>query len=599
LTGAFVERLFTVPLTGALPGVYRVEQTVSDGLGTVLDRKLGEFHVQSSALTGYGLIATLEANPKTVSAGGEVSLTHTLSYRGNAPMTGIPLILRVLDPAAGAVLGEWNPTVDLPQGGVFSAVQPYLAPSLPAGTTLVAVLYAVLDGQERVLAQETFQVSAALASLEVDADTGGPGRVLVLADCGGNEECPAAADIGSTAADCDQAAGDPAYAVLCAAERRRQIVRVLEELGVKYRLVTDEAAFRREFRSGGYDTYWLSGGRVKLFDVLAEEIREAVYRGDGLIVDGQHDERNLILDEVSGIRFRGRLAASGLPVNFTAAPFDVQTLGVLGRTLRLDLLGGEVAATLPSGSPALVRRGFGTGRSLLFAFDLAATLSAAETHAAWRGVLGKALADVRPAPLASFTAQAQARLHLDVHNPTAGSVSGEFTLTLSEGATRTDSAPALTPGSGNAWLWSFEIAAQGDAHLDLTLRLPETNGIHTLTGALRERFGGSWTPAGEYSWEYVVEGAESSIGALRTPLAAYSPPNPKEAERQRLALDSLDAALQEARQGQWDEAIRQGIRSGEALAQLSSPDVPLWRRHLARLLQEYAARDYQATAPTP
>jgi hypothetical protein len=212
-------------------------------------------------------------------------------------------------------------------------------------------------------------------------------------------------------------------------------------------------------------------------------------------------------------------------------------------------------------------------------------------------VLGKALADVKPAPLTRFTAGAQAHLRLDVHNPATQSGSGEFTLTLPQGATLTDSTPALTPGSGNAWLWSFEIPAEGDAQLDLTLRLPETNGVHSLTAALKERFGGSWTPAGDYQWDFIVEGAESAIGELRAALAAYPPTSPKEAERQRAALSTLDAALALSRQGQWDEAIRQGVKSGEDLTQLGSPNVPLWRRHLARLLQEYAARDFLTEAP--
>lgn len=73
-----------------------------------------------------------------------------------------------------------------------------------------------------------------------------------------------------------------------------------------YTIVTDADSFTHEFRSGGYRVYALFSEKVKLTKYLQKEIREAVYRGDGLIVAGTHDQRNSYLDEPLGIKFKGK-----------------------------------------------------------------------------------------------------------------------------------------------------------------------------------------------------------------------------------------------------------------------------------------------------
>ncbi|MDP2786122.1 MAG: hypothetical protein Q8O38_16250, partial [Sulfurimicrobium sp.] len=73
---------------------------------------------------------------------------------------------------------------------------------------------------------------------------------------------------------------------------RRSHTHALTSLGITHWISTTQVDFKQAFRSGKYNVYWISGGAEKLKDKLAEEIREAVNRGDGLLLDGVHDERN-------------------------------------------------------------------------------------------------------------------------------------------------------------------------------------------------------------------------------------------------------------------------------------------------------------------
>jgi len=67
---------------------------------------------------------------------------------------------------------------------------------------------------------------------------------------------------------------------------------LLEANGWSYTIVIDEPAFTHELRSGGYLVYALFSEQQKLSSQQQKELREAVYRGECLIVAGAHDQRH-------------------------------------------------------------------------------------------------------------------------------------------------------------------------------------------------------------------------------------------------------------------------------------------------------------------
>ncbi len=210
----------------------------------------------------------------------------------------------------------------------------------------------------------------------------------------------------------------------CTSERALAIGQYLDGLGILNKVVTDEASFRHQMRCGGYNIYWISGGASKIEHGLVKEVREAVWRGDGLIIDGQHDDRNLLLDAVAGVKYRGKLPGSNytahIPAGSVFAPSSssganiTSTLATLGQPARYELLTGTVQAsftartsTTPTdqdshrdkdgnsnGShdsshddysssststtrtvPAIIANRYGAGNAMLFAFDLAAMVT--------------------------------------------------------------------------------------------------------------------------------------------------------------------------------------------------------------------------------
>ena len=403
LIGGSLEDLpFTLRLTAAPPGVYTVTQQVTDLTGAVLDTRTTTLpsipRPRPAAVDGHDLSDAHQAQH-----GDPVTLSYAVGNLGNADVTGLPILVRLVDPATNTLIQTWQETVDLPQLGRHDGSHVHPGTGLTVEHTYAAVLSVLINGDERVLAQATFRVIDLPVKLEVTMHAA-TGRVLALVSCGAED------DDDRDHKDRDHDRHTPA----CLAHRKALLDRTLTELGIRHRIVTDPDAFRRAFRSGVYDTYWLSGGRVKLGDTLARELREAVYRGDGLLLDGQHDERNKVLDAAGGFLYRGKLGKLDQSVVFTEAPFEIQTLTSRGRGLKLELAGGQAVAHFPAGTPAVVRHMYGAGRSLSLAFDLPAALADQVSYAAWRDVLGQALADLKPTATDTYTGGAYVQERIGV-----------------------------------------------------------------------------------------------------------------------------------------------------------------------------------------
>jgi len=94
----------------------------------------------------------------------------------------------------------------------------------------------------------------------------------------------------------------------CVSQRTPFLDTYLASLGVLHKIVTTDDSFKTEMRSGKYNTYWISGGAKKLEDNVASELREAGFRGETVVIDGVHDERNKELDDVVGVLYKGKPA---------------------------------------------------------------------------------------------------------------------------------------------------------------------------------------------------------------------------------------------------------------------------------------------------
>jgi hypothetical protein len=167
----------------------------------------------------------------------------------------------------------------------------------------------------------------------------------------------------------------------------------------------------RETALPSYNTYWLSGGIDKFPDPLAEEIREAVNRGDSLLMDGMHDARNKLLDEFVGVQYRGKLAPANQPVELTGPLFAAGSVVTRGRPLKLELGTGTLQARFPDNldgddqkhhssatdHPAIVSNRYGQGHGLIMAFDLVDTLMQAPSLPdVWQAIIAATFDELLP-----------------------------------------------------------------------------------------------------------------------------------------------------------------------------------------------------------
>lgn len=592
--GALRDVGYSVPLNTAAPGSYTVRLVVTNAGGTVVATDSRLFTVQSSAVSGAGLVGSIQATPKEVAQGETVTLNFDAINRGNAALESLALTVNVVDPVAQQVVATFPYVISVSQGATYASNAKWTATGA-TGKTYVAVLSAVVGTTTLTLGQDSFTVkNMPRPKLGIDQALSNPGRVLVLVSCKNH-------DAGDTAIDADERAcskpaeeqdEDQDKSGTCVADRAHTIDQALTALGVSHMVVTSTTEFKRAFRSGLYNTYWISGKQYKLHDELASELREAVFGGDRLILDGVHDERNKVLDEVAGISYRGKLGQQGLPVNTTGALFAAQSLPSVGRALKL-LPGGAQSVAAFSGTgpnatgPAILTHDYGQGRSILFSFDLVSSLRA---QALWQPVLQSALQYLLPAQPGTLTPGALLPVKTTVASQ--GPATGvQVNMTLPAAAAAIGSSPTATlDAAANTAGWAFDLAAGQTRELFLTLRVPPASGSYALQTRVSTVSNGAATPYGApLPLSFTVAAAAQSHTDARAALLALPLASKKDQQARDKLLQDLSAAMAafdlHSAKG-YEDAIAKLAGVVDCLGKLSTADTTAVRLGLDRILKE-------------
>jgi hypothetical protein len=373
-------------------------------------------------------------------------------------------------------------------------------------------------------------------------------------------------------------------------EREGFLAAYLTGLGITHRITTTEADFRLAFRSGLYDTYWESGGRLKIADTLAEEVREAVFRGDALIRDSVHDERNHPLDDAIGARPRGKLVPVDQAVSLTGTVFAAGTLPSVGRPLKLDVLSAVAQARFPASQdrPAIVSNDYGLGRGLLFAYDLVGTAMAHPSAELDQAVLA-GLGWVAPTPASPAGAGSHAVLRSHIAN-VGLAADLKATLTPPAGSSVLSTAPAATPDASGRPVWSFTLESGATRDLDAGLRLPEADGSYTATLAIDSVRNGVSTPYGSFDLGLSVETAEVTAARAVAELSALANLAPSDRNDRDIAVASIQAAQGALAAGDYEAAIAQLITASARLLMITSANLTPQRVDTARILQQAQIR---------
>ena len=261
------------------------------------------------------------------------------------------------------------------------------------------------------------------------------------------------------------------------AAQRALLEGLLQASGWSYRIVTEEEDFEREMNSGAYNLYALLGQHERPDERTRKALREAVFRGDGLLVATGDDEGDN-LEEALGVKLAGEI-----PHTSAVEVFD-PTLGVTGTAsfalaeegVRAKLAGAQAIGRFQGvGSPfnvAVSTYQYGHGKSVHIGYRALAEATVAGSGSLHANLLKNGLEYITP----TFThvrAQEVVPLHLVLTNRGVATA-GQVKLTLPAGVTLVDGGMAQV--AGNVLSWSFNLALAQQLTFDAWVRLPSVTG---------------------------------------------------------------------------------------------------------------------------
>ncbi|WP_460764631.1 carboxypeptidase regulatory-like domain-containing protein [Lysobacter fragariae] len=556
----------TVPfnLVAAPAGIYSVTQTVKAADGTLLDTQETTFEVRSTATGGAGLSGTIVAVPAQVEIGETSVLQATARNQGNADLLALPLVVSVIDPQTETVLASWTQAHDLP-------VSQNIAFSLPWNTTGVqpgdyqAVLQARVETGLVTLAYAPVKVLEQQVDAEISQEITATGRVLVLMTC----------RIGNGAAE------DAA----CTRDRAAFVDALLTRMGIEHKVVTTTAAFASEFATGRYDTYWVSGGAQKLANTFAEELREAVFQGDGLLVDGNHDSRNQILDTALGVQFHGQLSGNRHRA-VMSDDFNVGTFDASGDALRYGALTAHVRGRFDTvdGFPAFLVNRYGEGDSAVAGFDLVAALAGTGSAAQAEALLARAIQYVMPEAPAYGMAGSYLSVRTRVHNLAKPA---EFLLRnrVAPPMRIEDARPQAEILNDALSQWRFALGLDETRYFTVGLRLPVVAGTYPLNAELLVAATPTAPPLVSSSLPIAVATSRDLSNLLSTDLDALVLNAPSERNARTRVKELVQAALTAQQSGQRDTAIGNVLKAIDELAKIESVNTSACHVYLASLVK--------------
>ena len=220
--------------------------------------------------------------------------------------------------------------------------------------------------------------------------------------------------------------------------QRNKLVSILTNANWSYNITTNADDFTRELRTGGYVTYLLLSEQVKLEESVQKELREAIFRGEGLIEAGSHDQRQGRIDAALGVKFQGKHAnmqgfslANSLVTPSGDADFQLTDRSLKATTNGASLLGTFVEQGTVTTETAMTHYRYGQGQSIYIGFDLAAETALANADPLLESLLLDALTYVHPETL-SAVAQGTYPVRITLDN-LGIATPGQVTMSLPEG----------------------------------------------------------------------------------------------------------------------------------------------------------------------
>jgi sugar lactone lactonase YvrE len=423
------------------------------------------------------LTGSLTVSPAQVQVGASLALNASVSDTGASAVSGIVATLVITDPIGQTVLTSPITIANLSVGQTSQLVANWVAAGT-VNTTFTATLTVTAGGKSKLLAQQTFQVVPPPVSMTASLALGQHGRVLILTDALGNS-------------DPNGPSGAPGITA-----QNQHLASVLSAAGWSYKIVTNADDFETEFDTGGYDVYVVLSESVKLPTEFQERLDQEVGNGAGLLVAGNHDDRNNKLEDALGIHSTGKslsvtglsLDASGLVQAGGQANFPLDASPESVNKASADVVGSFLVSH-GSAAPAVFSNSYGSGKAVYVAFDLALEEAAAGSGNLFDTLFTGALSYVHPATLTPYQGTVMPFV-LTVTN-TGVATQGQAVVTLPAGMSVVD--PQTGTVSGHTLTWTFSMTQGQVLTLPFWAALPAQAGSVTVTAVVQSGTGSDLT----------------------------------------------------------------------------------------------------------
>ena len=569
LPNALKEYASALPLNFAAPGVYGVNVSVNATDGALLAQASTQFTVSSSAGSGSGLTGQIRLDPAQVRVGEALVIAWSVNNGGNAALANLPLSVTLLEPQSQRVIASMNSTQNLALGGRYDKADSWTAGGTP-GDVLVALLSANVGGKSLPLAQANVTILPPQVKLEITQATEGWQNLLVLSRCKRAAE-ELLGQCGAVALPVE----DQAKLAACDLDRANALDKVLTAAGVAHTVTSSVADFRQRMRSGLYNTFWISNGATSLRELSADQLRAAVLRGDGLLIDGPGDGRNRQLLQCAGVNYVGKFAPADQTLSMLDVLFPLGTYRITAAPVQLQVRQGSSQAKLGN-SAGIVSGLLGDGKSLVFGFDWADVLRTQASDVRWNDVVRRSFAYLKPVPHASsvWLADEVFALSTVIRNP-GSAIELQVQQSLPPGAQVVNTGPpAQLSGTGNGVAtWRMTLASGASTTLQLRLRAPRAAGSASITTAINTIKDTAAIPYQTMQYGFTVRSSSELLTQLQADVSAFAAVSEVQRSTRSLILDDLNRCQKALGLSHFDEVVRRMLTVQTRLARIDSNGV--------------------------
>jgi hypothetical protein len=551
--GAVRELQDRLGLADAETGFYQVSARIVDAAGQELATDTASFEVFDDPARALAGVVT--ADPVEVYRGQPVQCTDIVINRSTRARDGQIVRQGVIRLDVDADVSQSESSVDLLPNGSQTLTRSVDTSSLAEGD-YACVLEARTGDGWTALGYAAFKVLRPPIEIDASLGIGDKGRVLILLD--GNRP----ASIRRTEPNADA--------------QRDFLEQLLTAADWSYTIVTDAEAFAWELRSGAYSVYALFAEHEKLSEQVQKELREAVYRGEGLVDAGSHDQRHQKFDPALGTQYAGKHAdAVGVDLFGEIAPPGHLPLTLRDKALRARLAGatehGRYVGTASGDDAALTAHAFGEGTSVYAGFDLLAEAVLAGNDSLAATLLLHSLTHVQPDHTEAAVGE-PVPLRLQLTNRGIATP-GRAVLNLPPGTEVLDSGTAQR--TDDQLVWTFDLAEDAEQIHIVWLRLPA--GPLTLEALIQSGIDPDYVDQSQAMLDLNPQ-IQPGLSEART-LAASD-------RAFRQVLQWLDKAAQSLAAGDAERALFELTKAADAAASVDHPQIHGLRRMIGQALRD-------------